>query len=223
MRLLIANPLLWLLLIGAVTISFFQAVRELPTQARLMRGNAETRFFAMPIWQRVLVVLVPVLGLTSTLIWLTEDIIRQEDWPFWLQTLAGNWSADLGNRSHFTYSLSAWLAVVLNQASILGIVWLLLRLFDKRRKERVMRLSSIYKSRDISIINSFLASLPENEREHARASLEKSFREGHATWSYRHLPAIFGEKEAASMRDLLEVGEVSQAGGGLTITTPKKD
>jgi hypothetical protein len=86
-----------------------------------------------------------------------------------------------------------------------------------------MRLSSVYRSRDISIINNILASLPENERESARISLEKRFREGHDTWRYRHLPAIFGETEAANMRELLEVGEIRPGGNGLTITAPVED
>lgn len=182
-------------------------------------GRATARFFAWSIPKRILVVGLSLLIGLSILIWLTENILFEDKWIFWVQTVSGNWSGAKAGHSQFAFSISSWLALLLNQASILGIVWLLLALFEKRRKERIMRLSSIYRSRDIAIINSIVSHLPAERQKSAREDLERQFDEGHDIWKTKHLSAIFPE-DAEQMRKLLEVGEIDTATSRITVPSP---
>ncbi len=66
-----------------------------------------------------------------------------------------------------------------------------------------MKLQELYKVRDMSIINSIVKLFPSEQGEDIRGIIKEGFKNGNEVWARDHLNTIFGEEEAAKMRNLL--------------------
>jgi hypothetical protein len=153
--------------------------------------------------------------------------LRNESWfKFWMQVATGNWSPDnpewtgpepLGG---WLFAFSILLAIALNLGAYGTIILYGNRITNRiniLQMEQTMNLRDVYLVRDLSIRTSIVALLnklsdaeriTETTRDEIKRLIDQGFEDGDHVWSEEHLATLFGEKDAALMRELLRKGRI---------------
>lgn len=136
---------------------------------------------------------------------------------YWFQVFSGNWPGrvekieDVG-LGKYGFSISAFLALILNYATIIGIIGVLWQVLPLRRREKVMLVSTSIHTRDRLIKNSLEVSLldivPEKDKKSIVEIVNASFREGNDAWLNDYMPEILGDTGVEELRKTLgyEIG-----------------
>lgn len=140
---------------------------------------------------------------------------------YWLQVLSGNWSpGDVYLSNTKALSVAATVAIFINLGALYFLVNMAYRIvIFAKENAMAMKLQDVYTLRDMSIRNSIVAHILKITRGDSSEDIEKiidqCFKEGHEVWEREHLSAIFTEKEAAAMREILNRSLVGAKAEGL--------